>query len=251
MQPSTTIFLLFVNVGALFIYHLVVHHINVIDDNVKLSQRNHELAMQNLQYMNLQDKITEARRAKHDIRHHISIMRSYIQEHEYDKLEIYLNHYQRSLPDDSTIVFCKNHAINVLLLYFAQQARDNNIDFEVHASLPENLEVSDNDLSVLLGNLIENAVDACIAQQDINKKISIKIRYNGSNLFFMVDNTYEGSVIQNRHGQYISTKNNGSGLGLISVKNIVDRYEGSITINHDHQMFCVSIMLNVPYSAGK
>ena len=155
------------------------------------------------------------------------------------------------MPDDSTIVFCKNHAINVLLLYFAQQARDNNIDFEVHASLPENLEVSDNDLSVLLGNLIENAVDACIAQQDINKKISIKIRYNGSNLFFMVDNTYEGSVIQNRHGQYISTKSNGSGLGLISVKNIVDRYEGSITINHDHQIFCVSIMLNVPYSAGK
>ena len=51
---------------------------------------------------------------------------------------------------------------------------------------------------------------------------------------------------QNKQGKYLSTKETGSGLGLTSVRNIVERYNGSIAIDHNDGMFRVSIMLNFP-----
>ena len=132
---------------------MVVYLIRTVDENVALSEKNHVLAMQNLQFQKLQNKVMEARQAKHDIRHHITLMQSYVKNQEYDKLECYLNHYQQSLPDDSTIMYCENQGINILLHYFAQQAQSKGIVFSVHTHVPENLRIPENDLSVLLGNL--------------------------------------------------------------------------------------------------
>ena len=59
--------------------------------------------------------------------------------------------------DDLLIRFCENPAANAVLLYFAQQAKDNDIDYIVQADIPGDIFVSDTDISVLFGNLIENA----------------------------------------------------------------------------------------------
>ena len=75
--------------------------------------------MQTMQYENLQEKITEARRAKHDVRHHIMLMQGYINDGELDAFSEYLERYNESLPDDSLIQFCENTAANAVLLYFA------------------------------------------------------------------------------------------------------------------------------------
>ena len=63
-----------------------------------------------------------------------------------------------------------------------------------------------------------------------------------------IDNSYNGVVCQNKQGRYLSTKKNGSGLGLTSVRNIVDRYDGNLVIRHDNGVFRVSVMLNIPES---
>lgn len=129
--------------------------------------------MQTMQYENLQEKITEARRAKHDVRHHIMLMQGYINDGELDALSEYLERYNESLPDDSLIQFCENTAANAVLLYFAQQAKNNDIDYIVKADVPADIFLSDTDISVLFGNLIENALDACIEESGDDKKIII------------------------------------------------------------------------------
>ena len=69
-------------------------------------------------------KITDARRAKHDVRHHIALIQEYLTEGKLDVLHDYLNEYSKSLPDNSLVRFCENTAANAILLYFAQQAKD-------------------------------------------------------------------------------------------------------------------------------
>lgn len=246
LLPSTSIFMFLINMGAMLIYHMVASLINITADNMELSEQNHALAMQNLQYGNLQSKLAEARQAKHDIRHHISILRSYLQSEEYDKLEDYLNSYQKSLPDDGSIVLCENHAANVLFLYIAEQCKAAGIDFSVQTHVPENLGIPDNDLSVLLGNLLENALDACLMQKHGERKIVVHAKTDGASIFFTIDNSFESVLRQDKRGNYLSTKEHGSGLGLVSVKSIVERYDGSLLINHDDGMFRVSVMLNPP-----
>lgn len=247
LEPSNTFYLLLMSLGSIFIYHLVVRLIIVMDNNAQLAENNHILLMQNLQYNTLQERIHDARRAKHDIRHHISIIRSYAEKQDYEKLTDYLNQYQKTMPDDSSIVFCENLPGNALLLYFAQIAKDNDVDFAVQANVPATLAIAENDLSVLIGNLLENALDACITQKEGERKIRIKAKTTQSAFFLTVDNTFDGLIRQTLQGDFLSTKEKGSGIGLISVQQIVNKYEGTLQIQHNQSEFRVSVMLNIPH----
>ncbi len=116
--------MLVINIGAILIYYVVTRLILEQNKTLDLKEENHQLTMQAMQYENLQEKITDARRAKHDVRHHITLMQEYLAGGRLDALRDYLNAYKKSLPDDSLIRFCENAAANAVLLYFAQQAKN-------------------------------------------------------------------------------------------------------------------------------
>ena len=128
-----------------------------------------------------------------------------------------------SLPDDSLIRFCENTAANAVLLYFAQQAKSNGIDYIVKADIPSDIFVTETDISVIVGNLLENALDACKKENSDNKKIAVNASFENEMLCITVDNTYTGTLKYTSAGNIIST-HSGSGLGTQSVKNIADRY---------------------------
>lgn len=129
-----------------------------------------------------------------------------------------------SLPDDSLIRFCENTAANAVLLYFAQQTKSNGIDYIVKADIPSDIFVTETDISVIFGNLLENALDACKKEKNDNKKIVVNASFENGMLCITVDNTYTGTLKYTSAGNIISTKHSGSGLGTQSVKNIADRY---------------------------
>lgn len=246
LDPINTLFLLLIDIGSFLIYHMILRLIKEMDKNIELEAKNHQLAMQTLQYENLQNKITEARRAKHDIRHHITLMHEYLRKGNLDELEQYLTQYQQSLPDDSGMVFCSNYIVNALLLYFAQQAKSEGIDFDVRADLKETKWIPENDLSVLLGNLLENAIHACREQTNGERKIMIRAKETDTTIFLTVDNTFSGKLKRDKAGNYLSTKSNGSGLGLMSVHSIAEQYNGTLEIEPKDNLFCVSVALNCP-----
>lgn len=174
LDAGNAVFLFFINVGAILIYYVVTKLISEQNKTLELQERNHLLTMQSVQYENLQERITEARRAKHDVRHHISLMREYANSGDLDKLRKYLDEYGRSLPDDTLVRFCENSAVNAVLLYFAQQAKEYGIDYAVKTQIPEDIPIKATDLSVIFGNLIENAVEACKAESGNGSKIVIR-----------------------------------------------------------------------------
>ncbi len=243
---SNVFFLLVMNLGSYLIYYMVSILVLEQTKNITLEEHNHMLAMQTLQYENLQERIKEARHAKHDIRHHISVMLSYIEEENYEKLKEYLKSYRRSVPDDSSMELCANHAVNVLLLYFGQQAKTNDIDYVVKTDLPKDIHIADNDISVLLGNLLENALEACIHQTNTDdKKIIIGASHDGNSVYFTIDNTYDNEIRKDKNGVYLTTKKTGNGLGLESVKNITASYDGIFTTEQQNGMFYASVMLKM------
>lgn len=194
LDAGNAVFLLFINVGAGIVYYVIAMLINEQEKNIRLSDNNHRLAMQNLQYENLQEKIADARRAKHDVRHHISLMQEYVRNKQYGELEKYLNSYQQSLPDDTLISFCENKTVNAVMLYFAQVAKNEDIDYDVKAVIPENISVDETDLSVLFGNLIENATDACREEKGDNRRIVIRAMTDEYTLCLGIDNTFTGTL---------------------------------------------------------
>lgn len=245
LDIGNAIFLFFINIGACLVYYVIANLINEQEKNIRLSEKNHRLAMQNLQYENLQDKIADARRAKHDVRHHISLMQEYVRNREYDELEKYLNSYQQSLPDDTLINFCENKAVNAVMLYFAQMAKNKDIDYDVKAVIPEKIAVDETDLSVLFGNLIENAVDAVGEEKSDDRKIVIRAVTDEYTLCLGIDNTFTGNVKKDVNGVLFSSKHIGFGIGVESVKSIAEKYGGTYRSEIKDGMFMSSVMLNL------
>jgi len=242
MRPKNTLFLFFINVGAVLIYYVVAQLISEQNKTLRLKELNYGLKMQAMQYENLRERILEAGRAKHDMRHHIAVMQEYLNSGRLDELNEYLKQYGASLPDDSLVRFCENTAANAVLLYFAQQAKDNGIDYIVKARIPSEAAVSDTDISVLFGNLLENALDACKAEITENKKIIIRAEDDGGSLCITADNAYSGALKYADDGNIISSKHSGTGIGTQSVKSIAESCGGVCRFEARDGMFYASVL---------
>ncbi len=245
LRPDYAAFLVLINVGAGLIYYVVARLILEQIANIRLERERHRLAMQAVQYDNLQEKIAEARRAKHDVRHHVSLMQDYVRRGAYEELREYLDQYQQSLPEDSLGTFCENAAVNAVLGYFAQQAKAAGIVFQAEAVVPQEIGVAETDLSVLFGNLLENALDACAAEHGDDRRIVLHASADRFSLCLTVDNTFTGKLRRADEGVYLSTKHGGAGVGTESVRAIAEKYSGVCRFEQDGRMFYASVMLNM------
>ena len=93
---------------------------------------------------------------------------------------------------------------------------------------------------------MENALDACREQTEENRIITIKCKADKNSFFLHIENTYNAKTIRRRDGVFLTNKTHGSGLGLESIRKIVERYEGIFEPNEANGRFTVSLFLNVP-----
>lgn len=107
----------------------------------------------------------------------------------------------------------------------------------------------DIELSILLGNLLGNAQEAChrIQNNSIKKVVDINIHQRKQFLYIEISNSFNGKIFK-RDGTFLSSKrqNSSSGIGLQNVENIIDKYDGIMKLSNDKNIFTVKVLL--PYS---
>lgn len=242
LNPKNIIVSVFINAGALLIYSIVARLIINQEQILKLQQQNHQLELQTVQYEKLQERIEDARRTKHDLHHHLSVMQAHLVKKDYEALASYLEQYCKQLPDHSPITFCENISANIVLSYYAQEAERLGIAYSAVASIPASCPIEANDLSVLFGNLLENAVDACVASKTTARSIVVRAVYKKGSLCIAIDNTFDGKIMQDPDGTFSSTKHAGKGLGTVSVRTIASKYHGTCRFDWKDQMFYASVI---------
>ena len=244
-NPYNVIFLFIINFGSLLIYYIMLMMDGQLAKNLELEKQNHYKDLEKIEYQALQERMEETRRMRHDMRHHIHMVNYYLEEKEYDKLQEYVNTYRDSIPDGEKIRFCEHRLINNIVFYFASQAHEHEIDFDAKLSVSVDMPMDEHEISVLLGNLLENAIDACSEQKDSERHIVIKGKGDAHSLIFTIDNTCENEVKKNKKGEFLTTKPNVNGIGVNSAQKIVERYNGFFSADKKGDMFCVSFMLNL------
>ena len=237
------IFTFFINVGALLVYGVLVNALIEFEHNLKLRDENKQLALQNLRYDEMKKQMDVTRRARHDLRQHISVVYAMAQKNECEKIEEYLGTYLNHSYLKNPIIYCGNFALNAVLVYYVQQAENADIKINIDIALPNEISIKDADLTVLFGNLIENAIDACENVQKDKRSIELKIhRPNAGSIVFSIDNTFDGNIKMSGN-KFLSTKQNGSGIGIESAKYVVEKYNGDMKIVINANKFCVSGVL--------
>ena len=104
----------------------------------------------------------EMRKARHDLRQHLAVVQSYIEKDDKEGLHNYIELYKNELPHEVLDLYCRNDVVNAVISDYAGVSRDNGIQFDVKIDYPELSSITETDMTVLLGNLLENAVEACL-----------------------------------------------------------------------------------------
>ena len=210
---------------------------------MKLVQENEFFQLQSAQYRTLQRTIDETRMARHDLRHHFTVLSGYAANSDMKAIQEYLTSWQNSLMPKAVYSYCKNPAVNNVLGYYARLAGESGISIDISAKLQEPLIIPEPEFCVLLGNLLENAVEAC-KKQTVSSKIHVRVLQTTPSLISLtIDNTCSEPP-RWHEGRLLSSKHDGNGIGTRSAKNIAARYHGDARFEWKNGMFCVSILLN-------
>lgn len=239
-----------------FTYTIALKMVVEATRNAKLQEELHiseaQAAARQKQSEMIQQRVEETMRIRHDFRHTFIALKACLDENDYDGMEAFLNRYIYSLDSLRPISYCDNVVINTIVSYYAALSRDNGISFSHSVQLNENLPFSDTDTCIILGNLLENAVEACQRQTQEYRHIRLRLHaVHGCALVIIVENSYNGMVCR-RDNAFLSTKaRNRKGIGISSILDIVSKYNGVPQFEYDEHVFKVSILLNCSGSSKK
>ena len=194
----------------------------------ELKTQNQIIALQ----MRSQDEVNSMYQSivslKHDMNNHLHTISGYIQVGEYDKAQEYAGNIAGKVSKIKSF-HSGNAVVDALIGSKTALAEMNSIPVDVDLAVPQELQITDTDLTVMIGNLYDNAIDANLRLKDVDMRfINIKILYDGGNLLFMFENAAPEEEKPDNKGIWRTTKGDSSmhGFGMKNIDMIVQKYGG-------------------------
>lgn len=228
---------------------LVLFGINLITFYL-LEQQNINILLkaQNEAYRNqlqiLQESEKKMQALRHDWKNHLYRLDAFAREQRQEEMRVYLEDAEKLLENDKKLSDTGNGTIDSMINYKLGQASRIGTTMELDIKIPEKLDISDFDLTVLLANLLDNALEALERSEE--KELKLSIRLEKGMLFLRMENTCPPPV-KDKDGGYKSTKKNpsGHGIGIQNMRMIVKKYGGSISFSYKENYFrAEAVMLN-------
>lgn len=235
-------------------YILILRMVLVISENASLHEKLHIsetiLSSQRKQTESLQMQIEQTIQHRHDMRHHLLVIDTYLKNEDIEGLNVYLKEYRTSLTFQ-TDIYCENLALNSLVGYYKELAEQRGTTINIDINIPKEPLLPDTDLCAIVANLLENATEACARMKSENSFINLKIlTVTDCILAIIIENSYEGEI-QRSGNVFISSKKKGrKGIGISSVLNIIEQYSGIPKFEYQDQIFKVSILMKIQKKEG-
>lgn len=238
---------LFAWIGVLAIIYLMYQLLWAIADGLaremRLRQENQLFHAEEQRYRQLQEHSAEIRKVHHDFRQHLRILSEFSGAEKYDELREYLDRYVKTIPNDPKVI-CSNPAVDALAAYYQGQAERKKVRISYDFGLPAKLPVSEIDYCVILGNLLENALNAVMKVEPEARVINVSSRLIGSGMMGLeMTNRFSGDFRFTPADDFslISRET----IGLSSVASAVERCNGTFAIEAKDNLFSVCILFNL------
>ena len=226
----TAVILLGVNVLVFYIYIKLADDLqlrrmtSVYEQQLDLCERHQQ--ERELSILRLRDM-------RHNMKNNLVSILAYAENGDNEKIIRFVNEImEEGGIKTSTVTNSGNIVIDSLIGYWYVEAKKVGIDFSVNLNIPMEMPFRGADICLILGNLLENAVEA--AQKAEGKKyIRLRMKYDKNNLLLFVENNYKGVLIKTKDKRLKSTKTDAGnhGVGLSSVYRIAAKYHGVVTID--------------------
>jgi len=226
---------------SFYVYHYLVKNLN--------DKAERELLAKEIQWYSRElDRVRETELRidgmRHDLKHHLIQIKDFASKNQKEQLINYINEWENDIPDVTKYSQSGQKEIDSLINYMLKEAEDELVKCEVKVSISHDQDINHYQISIVLGNLLENAIAA--AKASVNKELKVFIEESQGLFFIEIGNSYNQSI-RKKDGKFITTKDHakGHGMGLENVKRIVKMNNGDIDIKSDKEWFQVKVMMYI------
>lgn len=233
--------IMFIAAGLLYMNILIVFYAEQLQES---NTRRHEMElaeqhyqMQQRYYEQLRNDQNETRAMFHDINKYLQAMQALAGDSNTEQAKEVLTQAQSIFNSLGSVIDVGNSVISTLLNEYLQKAEENSIQITFDVSVPENIGITAIDFYVILGNTLDNAMEAVSLLPEDKRHIHLQLRTFHEILFYQIQNPFLPEHTGKKTG-----KNHG--FGLKNVKRCVEKYHGDITISQEDSLFTVALRLN-------
>lgn len=201
-------------------------------------------------YAEVETMYQKMRGWRHDYHNHIQVLKAHVELGRYEEAKQYLDTLNDDLTTVDTVMKTGNVMVDAILNSKLTMIREKGIQVDATAMVPQDVPFSGIDLSVLIGNLLDNAMEACLQVRDKEERfIRIYIDIIKKQLYVSVSNSMNGRA--KRKGlQYLSTKAGLHGFGLMRIDRIASKYGGFVNRQNEEGIFATEVMLPLVRTEG-
>ncbi|MBR5508831.1 MAG: sensor histidine kinase [Lachnospiraceae bacterium] len=191
----------------------------------------------------LRESQLQTARYRHDLRHHMQYLSSCIKNNQNELAQTYISNICQEIDAEALKCYCENEAANLILSSFAGRMKKEGICMKVQGAFSASVNISDNDLCVLLSNALENALHACqfLAEEQIECTIDVQFYESEGRLYLQIINPCKNEI-HFENGVPVSEQK-GHGVGVQSICAIVERYGGIYSFSVQDEQFVLRIFL--------
>ena len=195
-----------------------------------------------IHYAEVENMYRQMRGWRHDYRSHIQTMKAHAAEGDWEAVRAYLDTLETDLATVDTVVKTGNPMADAILNSKISLARSKGIPVQADASIPVALKISELDLCVILGNLIDNAMESCEKVEEGQRFLRLYIGVLKQQLYLSISNATTETV-RKIDAAYISTKRGNHGHGLKRIDRVVEKYGGYVNRQNEPGVFATEILL--------
>jgi len=234
-----------IGILVFIILSTVYHRITLRGQEAKLNliRIRNEMLSQNLD--DVKHLHQERGKLAHDMKEHLSVLYSLAKEEGSEKLCAYIETIHSPLKDIVRIENTGNEFLDTILTVKKQQALKQGVPIDIDCDISHPLNIEPIDLTAILSNLLQNALEACEKVEDRSERyIYVSIQSQGAFLNIKIENSANSKLMKQNKKMHTTKKDKKMhGIGLQSVRSSVERYQGDIIFESHNSVFIVSVVL--------
>ena len=190
---------------------------------------------------------------KHDMKNSLTVIMQLADSGSNEELRDYLSGLSQTLDRLEFHFKTGNAVVDTLLNTKYHEIMRTMPGLQFHADqllFPEKLMIQSYDIGIILGNALDNALEACkklkAEEQEAETFIRLSSYAKGKMFFLEIENSFDGKVVKKQDAEFpVTTKADKKvhGIGLINIKNTAEKYHGAVDWSIEHKIFTLSVML--------
>lgn len=231
-------------IATYLLYHMFWQVATQLTTNAELRQKNDLLSLEEKRFDMLRTYLYETRAMRNGYLRSLLTLDEMARANNRDAVLAYLDELIQAVRKDDYTQLCPNGAVDAIAARFSDLAAAQNTRIIWSLDLPQTLPVKETDLCSILGNLMENALQAVAQLPEQRREVRVSTQLvSPIMLAIKVSNPYDGIIQLDESGLPRSTAE-GRGVGLTSVATVVQAHGGTMSIDVDDGVFLVGIILN-------